>query len=235
MSIELTKAGEAVLQLLMAIPPNITGAEQMLSEGQLSAQEITKIGLRYTDECFCDAGDYFYEADLPRPEGITPGLHSTYIYEVVKLLLRYGLDPNGVYDSDNIMESLKYVDNEYLAADTLDLLLQAGGDLNLETDVGFPFLKTLTFDVFFDVIEQHDRQRFSSMVHFWMVAIGNDAKYFNDRDIIHLFREYNSDAVFDPRKLRNHRDYFFGITHGDKGFTISIYDRKTLWEVARID
>ena len=46
--------------------------------------------------------------------------------------------------------------------------------------------------------------------------------------------EYNSDEVFSLHKLRNHRNYGFCVMHPGNDFAISIYDKATLWEVARI-
>ena len=227
MHIELTEAAETVLEQLMMIPPNFLGAEQILSDGRLTAQEVTWIGNMYVEECIWDTDNHY------DTEGIIPGLHSTYIYEVVELLLRYGLDPNQEYDEGNILFALECVDNEFLAADTLDLLLQAGGDPALEDD-GETFLESLNFDIFFDAVEQYQRQQYASLVHLWMVAIGNSDDFGSVEDRICFFREYDSDTVFDYRKLRNHRNYYFGITHRDNGFEINIYDKETLWEVVRI-
>lgn len=40
--------------------------------------------------------------------------------------------------------------------------------------------------------------------------------------------------VFSLHKLRNHRNYGFCVIHLENDFAISIYDKATLWEVARI-
>ena len=222
-----------LFDLLITIPPNWAAAEQFLDETKLTPREITRVALAYAGECFCEAGDYAYERNIPHPASIIPGLHSTYIYNIVEFLLHYGLEPNGIYEEDNIMEALRYVDNEFLAADALGLLLEHGGNYDLFTGSGCePFFQSLDFDVYFDAIEQEDRQRYAAMVHCWMVAIGYGACCNGDKRS--LFKEYGSSTQFDLQKLKNHRNYYFGVTHLEKGFAISIYDKETLWEVARI-
>ncbi|MBP3483483.1 MAG: hypothetical protein J6K00_00080 [Oscillospiraceae bacterium] len=231
MIISLEAKEKALLEFLTTIPPNMDAAERFLRTTVLTASEVTRVAIVYADECFCEAGDLAMENNEPHSAEIVPDLHSTYIYDVMKLLLQFGLEPNGIYEECNIMDSLKYVDNEFLAADTLALLLEHGGDPSLFVDVE-PFFQALDFDVFFDAIEQYDRQRYASLVHCWMVAIGYGARCGAGK--MQSFKEYESPEFFDFQKLRSHRNYYFGLSHVDKDFALSIYDKDTLWEVARI-
>ena len=152
---------------------------------------------------------------------------------MIKLLLKYGLDPNLVVGEDNIMDCLKYVDNEFLAADTLALLLEHGGN----PDIIIPYERESLFDliagdVFFDAIEQYDRYRFASLVHYLMVLIGYGASYREGQ--IQVFKEYDSPELFDLQKLRAHRNYYFGLIHLENHKALVVYDKETLWEVARM-
>lgn len=221
-----------LLGLLSAIPPDFELAEQMLQKEEYSTEEITKVALNYVEQCFWEKDDFFQTRNTPVTLGIVPNLHSTYIVDVIKLLLEYGLNPNAIYNEDNIMYKLHFIDNEFLAADTLALLLEHGGktDLNIPDEVSF--FDSIDFDVFFDAIEQYNRLRYASMVHYWMVMIGYGARCGEDK--MQVFKEYNSDEYFNFDKLKNHRNYFFGITYLENDFAISIFDKDTLWEVARI-
>ena len=199
MSIVLSEREQALFDLLFAIPPEMVSAELYLQKNELTESEVTRVAIRYADECFCDAGDFAWENNLPHTEKIVPGLHSTHLYDVVNLLLRYGLDPNGVHDEDNVMDLLKYVDNELLAADTLALLLENGGKTNL----GIPYtcgelFNEVNFDVFFDAVEQTDRVRYMSLVHYWLVLIGYGARCGEGK--MQVFREYDSSDAFDLAK-----------------------------------
>ena len=233
MHIELSEREQKLFDYLTVIPPDMNGAEHYLQAETLDRDEVTRVAIEYADACFCEAGDFAYKQGIPHPAGIVPDLHSTYILDVVKFLLRYGMDPNGVHEDYNIMDSLRFVDNEYLAADTLVLLLEHGGKPNLMIPgEGETLFNTLDFDVFFDAIEQYDRQRYAALVRCWMVLIGYGARCGEDK--MQMFREYNSSEIFDLQKLKNHRNYYFRVTHLENDFAISIYDKDTLWEVARI-
>lgn len=221
--------------LLETIPPQLEETERFLEENRLSAESVTKVGIRYTERCFCEAGDVRDEG-ISNPTAVIPDLHSTYIYEVTELLLRYGLDPNAVYGQSNVLYELQYVDNEFLAADTLALLFEHGADPNLTVD-GESFFDLIHFDAFFDALEQYDRIRYASHIHFWMVMLGYGADRLAPPVQCQLFREYDYDACNEPLftldKLRDHRKYAFCVIHGEEGTEICIFDKDTLWEVAR--
>ena len=106
----------------------------MLAAEKFTTDEVTRVAIEYSDECFCEVDDFESENNIPRPKGVVPNLHSTYIVDVIRFLLQYGLDPNGIHEDCNIMDSLHYVDNEFLAADALALLLEHGGNHDLIVD-----------------------------------------------------------------------------------------------------
>lgn len=221
--------------LLETIPPQLEETERFLEENRLTAESVTKVGIWYAERCFCEAGDVRDEG-ISNPTAVIPDLHSTYIYEVTELLLRYGLDPNAVYGQSNVLYELQYVDNEFLAADTLALLFEHGADPNLTVD-GESFFDLIHFDAFFDALEQYDRIRYASHIHFWMVMLGYGADRLAPPVQCQLFREYDYDACNEPLftldKLRDHRKYAFCVIHGEEGTEICIFDKDTLWEVAR--
>ena len=107
-------------------------------------------------------------------------IHSTYIFPICELLLKYGLDPNYVFGEknyeSNIMYEIYWIDKPYVAADTLRLLLENGGDPLLEVD-GESVWQLSDFDIWFDVLHGYARQKeyllkFDSCFHFWLVLRG---------------------------------------------------------------
>ena len=150
--------------------------------------------------------------------------------------LYYGLDPNVVYEADgrtyNIMRLIMSIDNEYIAADTMRLLLDNGGDPNLTAGIETIF-ECIDYDVWFGSVEQEIRWRYDAWVHVWMVLLAYGGEIPGKGQMMEAFRERHSDDLFDLKKLRNHRDYFFGLSVENKGRTMHIYDKKTFWEVAR--
>ena len=231
--INLNEKEKKLCDLLMKIPPAFDEAEKLLVGEKYSSDEVTKVAIEYAEDCMCDAGDYTYFNNLPDSEEIVDGLHSTYIYEVIKFLLKYGLEVNEVYDNSNIMFELMYIDNEYLAADAIALLLENGADINVWCD-GDRLFDYVDFDVFFDAVEQEGRMRYASWVHCWMVMMGYGGWKKYRTDNIKVFKEYNSPEIFSIEKLKNHRNYYFGLSYEGARTVMHIYDKNTLWEVARI-
>lgn len=235
MRFEENQAAKELLAALLQIPPDLAAAEKILRAGALSAVGVTLAGAASMDKCFCDAADLSAEPPDPPKEEIVPGLHSTYLYQVMELLLRYGLEPCRFYDDDlSILGDLSYVNNEYIAADVLDLLLRSGARMDEPIYYGATYFEELNYDVFFDAFNQRCRQSYAALVHLWMVAVGHGARYKEGHGTMKLYREFDTDTEFDPQKLINHRDYTFGITHLDGDFALSIFDRNTFCEVLRV-
>ena len=245
MELELTERANQLLELLMTIPPQFESAKSYLAENKLSSDEVTRVANIYADKCFRDYDEYLYEnwpddctlRDLPLPQGVVQGILSTHLYDVVSFLLEYGLDPNAVYtvngDSYNIMRLILFIDNEYIAADALRLLLDNGGNPNLLAGTETIF-ECIDDDIWFGSVEQEIRWRYDSWVHLWMVLLAYGGKPRGRNVPIKTFREYGSNSLFDIKKLKNHRNYCFGVSFENYDSVIHIYDKKTFWEVARI-
>ena len=240
----LAKKSQKLFELLMQLPPDFAAAEALLKQDDFSPEEVTKVAICYAEESAMDIADTFCTSrddcisffGVMPPDGVIPGLHSTYVYEVVQFLLPFGLQPNGVYsdgsDEYNIMDSLKYIENEYVAADTMALLMEYGGDPNLVVDHENLF-RYIDFYVWFDTVEQYMRWRFDALVHIWMVLLAYGGKIEDKAPAVQVFNEYDSDELFDLRKLKDHRNYYVGLSTLNNQRTIHIFDKKTFWEVAR--
>lgn len=237
MSIEnLNQREQAVLNLLMQIPPDISAAENYLESAKLTKRELSVVANYYVDEAMWDTDGY---DDAP---GVSvPDFHSTYLYEVMKLLLKFGLDPNDEVGTDNVMYNLQDCANGYLAADTPGLLLEHGGDPNivLKSDDTSLF-HLIGFDAFFGAYEQRIRARYDAFIHYWMVLLGYNAKCAGESYNIRCFEalepeELDSIGIFNLCELRNHRNFYFGLSLENGYRTFHIYDKRTLWEVVSIN
>lgn len=244
MELKLTGKAQRLLELLMEIPPKFEDARSYLEVNQLSPDEVTRVANIYADKCFLDFDDYLFEtypdcdlSEMEIPTGTVPELHSAYIYDVVKLLLQFGLNPNAVYATQhgnyNIMNLILYIDHGYLAADTMVLLLESGGDPNLVVELETIYECVLD-DVRFGAIEQEIRWRYDSWIHLWMVLLAFGGKVRGRSAAIKIFREYDSKNLFDIKKLKNHRDYCFGLSIENYECVIHLYNKNTFWEVARM-
>lgn len=159
------------------------------------------------------------------------GFYSTYLYEVLQLLLLYGCDVNSVIETDvsryNIMASVMWVDNGYVAADSMRLLLENSGDPNLIVD-GESVYDELTFDIFYGALEQENRWFYECWVHIWFVILS----FCEEQCIGSCFKEYGNDEMFSLKKLRDHRNYGFCLSKNEDGTVIRVFDKQTFWEVA---
>jgi len=230
--------GCALLDVMLQIPPDFERARSLLDVGAFDQDELMRIAYVYVEECFEEEitlteDTWFfpnYEA-APHEEK-----HSRHLLDLMKLLLDYGLDPNTVVDSENVMVNLKFISNEYIGADTLRLLLEHGGKVDLVVD-GETTFDALDFDVIFDVVNQYDRRRYDALVHCWFVYLGFGAMANKGKCPVDVFCEFDTNQAFDLQKLKNHRNYTFGITNvpskGEK-WSLHIFDKATMWEVARL-
>ena len=66
--------------------------------------------------CLTGAAHYILSSNMP---------------QVFDLLLKYGLDPNAVCEGETVLSCVSSVYNEYIAADTMVLLMEHGGNPNL--------------------------------------------------------------------------------------------------------
>lgn len=210
---ELSRIGEELRNVLLPVPPRMEEAEQLLKTEKLSSQELTQIALAFINECRWEEGTAY----------------APYLYQVMGLLLRHGLDPKEKRDGYELLSALLFVEHEYAAADTLGLLLEHGADPNYKPNDDEGAFEMLDFDIWFGALEQYKRQTYDAWLHSWMVFIGWDATI-----PVKVFREYDSEELFDLRKLRQHRNYYCGLSFEGKEICVHIYDKETMWEVARM-
>ena len=120
--------------------------------------------------------------------------------------MKYGVDPNMIYDgSKNIMESLCYV-GRYEGADLLSILLDDGGKLDIEIH-GERLFDIIDFDVIFGAVEMEERELYDAIVHCWVVMIGYGARLSGGESAIEVFIDDNTGEIFDLTKLKKHRKY----------------------------
>lgn len=238
-----TSLMEKTLSALLQIPPDYISAEDYIRIKLLSKQEISELAWDYLQECLYEDDDDPELLDYPVGKGtiywkepqINQNWHSGYLPDVIKLLLKYGLDPNySIAGKNTLAGKVTYIVNGYVAADTLKLLFEHGGDPMLLFD-GELLYDEIAFDAWFDAIEMDNRRRYDSLMHCWFVLLAFGGKPYTGVDPVDVFHNASSDgfADFDLRLLKDHRNYFFGITH-ENGRTIHIFDKHTFWEVARL-
>ena len=114
------KSIDCLLAILNELPPDFNKIETELKNNLYTAEEVTTIACYFTESCFLEYRDFTNEHNR---SPLDEELHSTHIYDICKLLLKYGLDPNMVvgekFSEYNIMNELRHIDKQYVGADTL--------------------------------------------------------------------------------------------------------------------
>ena len=206
-----------------------------LSAGQYSSEDVSMAGYKYVDDCLADLTGDDYKTPPRMPGELLPGYRSSHMLDALSLLLAYGLDPNAIYftdssgEGDNIMSALRYIDNGYLAADCLALLLEHGGNPNLILN-GRAIIRDINLDLWFDMFNQKDRLRYDALAHYWMVFIGYGAKLEDDIKPILMCPGH------DASELRQHRDFYYGVIHSDNSadhHEICFFSKHTNHEIGR--
>ena len=168
---------EKLFDLFMALPPDYACIERLIKEKNCSRECISEAFCKFAEKCHGEYGDFMYKhGRKPLDEEI----HSTHVFTICELLLQYGLDPNYVFGEKyfeyNAMHEIYWIDKPYVAADTLKLMLEHGGDPHNKVD-GESIWQIADFDIYFDVAhgyaqEDYYKQKFDSQIHFWLVLRG---------------------------------------------------------------
>lgn len=222
-----------LISLLEQIPPDLKSIEEYLQSAALSPKSVSVNAILFIyDFCQFEYGD---NESLEQ-------YHGNYLKSVLEILLRHGLQPNGIYDTYNVMQELYLVDTGYSAADCMSLLLENGGDLYLKLD-GDILFDEIEFNVIFDAINQDNRSRFDQLIHLWLVMVGHGAisrtKNGDRKPLwsVYDIPSYYGQGPFNVASLKDHRKYTWALTHiprNGENWSLHIIDKATGWEVLRL-
>lgn len=242
-----TETSDELLAFLLRFPTDLSAIEKHLKEKNYTSDEISRAGYDYAYVCcedFFDYCDAHSEEARYSDAAVIPDALSSNMLQIFELLLRYGLDPNAVCvygsntDTDccgSIMACVTSVYNEYVAADTLALLIEHGGDPNRIVD-DETLIDKIEMSVLFDAIELANRRMYDSIIHCWLVLLGYGAELGN----IYIFAERRSECDlpdFKVEDLKDHRNYYYGISNAPgngENWSLHIFDKRTRWEVLRL-
>ena len=237
--IEMNQNAQKIYNLLFTKEFSIEKLREELATGHYSRDDVSLAGYKYVDDCIYDMlervddGDYIYIPIRRNFGELISGYPSSHMVQALELLLDHGLDPNRVYtdgtDGDNIMSALRYVSNGYVAADSLALLMEHGGDPCL-TIMGTSLLRDLNTELLFDLKNPENPVCFDAFVHYWMVFIGYGAKLENGQTSFDICKGH------DVSEMKKHRDFYFGAIHSDRSedhIEICFFNKYTNWEIGR--
>ena len=235
---DLSDNAKKLYELLFTKNFNAVSLITKLESGVFSTEDINTAAIQYIDDCtsLLDGDDPRYE-NAAFGEDI-PGIESSHLLEAIRILLRFGLNPNYSLNNDltgNIMWIMHFVFNGYQAVDAVALLLENGGNPNLSFD-GCSLIADLCADIpWFLGGDVESRYIADSFMHYLMVFIGYGAKWENGNDIVVTYDDFETSG------FRDHRKFYHGFIHvkyEDDPYNtsaVSLFDKTTNREVARYE
>ena len=215
-------------KIFLEVPPDWEGAKAILNQQVFSSETLMEVAVDAINNCCCE----YREAGRQNTGNVRiEALHSGYIYQVIDLLLQYGLNPNDEFDHVNLMWNSQYIDAPNIGASVLRLLLEHGGNPNYKPlDESETLFEYVAFKVGFDDLDED----YKHIVQCWMVLMafggnygkstkppvemlnGNDVKIFKEFELFDFWIETLSDKP------------------GQTGYCIMhVYNKNTKEEVAR--
>lgn len=223
------------------LPPDFAKIRSLLENSSYSPEVLSAVMINHiSHNCWCETTDFISEHGR-YPE--VHEIHSSYIYELTKLMLEFGLDPNIITDRSNIVDELELVDYNYTAADTIRMLLEHGGDPNLicDSESLFEWLDSnIILDVSYGFVGDSDDEDsnylydwrvYDIKFHIWLVLMAYGGKLMSGAEPVKL-KEGLSLSMF-----RQHENFDYSIEYTkayDKGWVMHIFNRETKEEVATL-
>lgn len=222
------------------LPPDLQSIERILNDGNYAPNLLSDILYRFVmKRCFFEVSDFIDEhSRLPEKHEV----HSAYVYDLTKLFLKFGLDPNFINNNDGFAHWLEIADYGYISADTMRLLLEHGLDPNIqyESESLFEELDSnVIIDVSLGLIEDDDSDNkheggwriYDIRFHLWLVLMGFGAKLNTGNPPLTMTKDQPL-TIF-----RQHERFDFRIEYTKEvrdGWIMHIFDRNTGEEVATL-
>ena len=184
--------------LLSQIPPEYDAARRMLEAEKPGEEELAWLAIQFTEDTFDDETE-----------------NRNDLYCKIALLLEHGLNPNTILDAgtteaDNIMMNLKFLYGADVGASVMRLLLEQGGDPNLNVE-GWTPLSWIDADLGMKpIIKNVELSR--NFVQCMMVIQAYGGKFSDGKEPFAMHKGYSSAMLKEFERF----DYFFCKEQNDK-------------------
>lgn len=199
--------------------------EQLIIDMKLTSEEITRTAIKLADANTLEIHQCNY----------TDELVTTNWVELFEIFIKYGLMPNYVYTDDgrnyyNIMQEIRYIDNGDTAPTIMRMLMEHGGNPNLQIDVETLF-EWLDFSVVFDVIELNNKRLFDIEFKIWLVLMGFGGYIKNLECPVKMKTGYSVEV------FKNFEDFDYTIdmiNQAEEKWVMHIFNKSTNEEIATL-
>lgn len=194
------------------LPCDLTKIRSMLESNRYTPTELMHTALQFAEHAnFYNFHEFINENGRKPQKGELP-IH--YLHDLLALFLEFGLDPNGFdQEGENIMFFLGYIEYEnndgYHTADCMRLLMEHGGDPDLEVDetgiLATHSSRLCYYIQHTDEIEGSDEYDFDGMAHLCFVMMGYSGP---DADGSYIVEMKNGHRI---EELRMHEQFTYTI------------------------
>ncbi len=173
----------------------------------------------------------FEYSDFLENEGREPRkgeIASLNIPDVTELLLRHNLNPNyvgrleGSIGDYSLLWQVKLIGDNYICHKTMHMLLENGGDPNLECDSCSVF-EDIDFDIIFDIREGEDVEQClrDKDFYLWLMLIGYGGRCENGDMAVEMQNGYS------PEIFKDYERFIYEVEYGKRDFDIRVICRDT--------
>ena len=226
----------------LSLPPEFDAIRKNLTDWKLPSEALSYIACEIVDEkcrweCMkmWDTDNGWLDHKLQEScVAVDEELVTSYLPEIITMLLDFGMDPNEIDSGNsyprNIMHLLQHVQYKDYAAQCVKLLLEHGGDPNLDLDEG-PLCAICEGDVIFDVMEgQH---LLEAEIPYWYVLMGYGGLANDNRTPVDMIGD-NKLEIF-----KDYEKYDYRIEYQEKSnrkytWTLYIFEKETGIDVATL-
>ena len=213
-----------LLELCKKQPFDINEIQCFIKSNKMCSEEITRTALELCDYGMFSYGDYLndYEKE-PQPSDLC-----TYNWEqLFNILIDNGLDASLVICDDginfeNILKSVRYLDDGDLSARVLRNILSKGFSPNILID-GTSFFEDVDSDLMMDIamgLYSHKWQ-LDNAVRFWLVLIGFGGVIKGDKLPVNMCENYS------PQIFKDFEKFDYDIIYANNDWELRITNKET--------
>ena len=221
---------EPIFNLLSGNPLSLRKTEEYLRNNSVSKTALTYATIKHIDEnCFTpqtlDDGEYGYNLKKAKE-------HCNSLCALIKLLLKFGLDPDLLLadhfgNEYNLISALSYINEGKIAAQTLRMLMESGAKGNVVVH-DKPIIDALNFDIAY-TYENYPNLNYDYRMYFFLVLIAFGCVLDNGICPITMCNGYKIEY------LKNIEDITLNTIRKDNSIEIQIIDDLTKITVAIYD
>lgn len=220
---------DSIKSMFFAMPPKLSEIDAFLKESKISQEVLVNAAIEIIDSVEFDYVDFMQDNNRKPENG---EIHILYLYSLMELLLKHGMDPNAVVEGNNVMEKITFVRGGYIAADIMRLFMEHGGKANLMLEYETLF-DMVDFDVYYMPIEFDEEElpdAFLYITHIWLVLLGYGGCFENGGVPVVMADGYTIDI------FKEHEKFEVGYKADEKGnWGMSVYEKATDRIVARMN